>query len=42
MFRQEYLSSVVSVLTNNVKISDQTKADFAQLNLPGIHEKIGW
>ena len=41
MFSREYLSSVVSVLTNNVKISDQTKADFLQLNLPRIHEEIG-
>ena len=41
MFRREYLSSVVNVLTNSVKISDQTIADFAQLNLPQIHEKIG-
>ena len=40
MFRQEYQSSVVYVLTKNVKISDQTKADFLLLNLPGIHEKI--
>ena len=41
MFRREYLSSVVNVLTNSVKISDQTKADFLQLNLLWIHEKIG-
>ena len=41
MLRLEYLSSVVNVLTYTVKISDQTKADFAQLNLPQIHEKIG-
>ena len=34
MFRREYLSSVVNVLTNSIKISDQTKADFLQLNLP--------
>ena len=40
MFRREYLSSVVNVLTNSGKISDQTKADFAQLNLPRIHEKL--
>ena len=40
MCRQEYLSSVVNVLTNTVKISEHTKADFAQLNLPQIHEKI--
>ena len=42
MFRRQYLSSVVNVLTNNVKISDQTKADFVQLNLPRIHEKRGY
>ena len=41
MCRREYLSSVVNVLTNSVKISEQTKADFAQLNLPQIHGKIG-
>ena len=40
MFRREYLSSVVNVLTNSAKISDHTKAYFAQLNLPQIHEKI--
>ena len=40
MLRREYLSSVVNVLTNSVKISDQTKADFAPLNLTQIHEKI--
>ena len=41
MFRREYLSSVVNVLTNSVEISDQTIAYFVQLNLPQIHEKIG-
>ena len=41
MFGREYLSSVVNVLTNSLKISGQTKADFLQLNLHGIHEKIG-
>ena len=41
MFRRKYLSSVVNVLTNSVKILDQTKVDFAQLNLRRIHEKIG-
>ena len=41
MFRREYLSSVVNVLTNSVKISDPTIADFVQLNLPRIHDKIG-
>ena len=40
MFRREYLSSVVNVLTNSVKISDQTIAYFVQLNLAPIHEKI--
>ena len=40
LFRREYLSSVVNVLKNSVKISDQTKAHFVQLNLPRIHEKI--
>ena len=41
MFRREYLSSVVNVLKNSVKISDQTEADFVLLNLPQIHEQIG-
>ena len=41
MFRPEYMSSVVNVLRNSVKISDQTKADFLQLNLTQIHEKTG-
>ena len=41
MFLREYLSSVVNVLTNSVTISDQTIADFGQLNLRRIHEKIG-
>ena len=41
MFQPEYMSSVVKVLRNSVKISDQTKADFARLNLPRIHEKKG-
>ena len=41
MFQLEYMSSAVNMLTNSVKISDQTKADFAQLNLPRIDEKIG-
>ena len=41
MFRREFLSSVVNVLTNSVKISDPTIEDFVQLNLPRIHEKIG-
>ena len=37
MFRREYLSSVVNVLKNSVKISNLTKADFDQLNIPRIH-----
>ena len=41
MFRREYLSSVVNVLTKSLKMSDQTKADIFELNLPRIHEKIG-
>ena len=41
MFRREYLSSVVNVLTNSVKISDETIADFVQLHLLRIDEKIG-
>ena len=41
MFRREYLSSEVNVLTNSVKISDQTKVDFGTLNLPQIDEKVG-
>ena len=41
MFRQEYMSSVVNVLTKSVKILDPTIADFVQLNLPLIPEKIG-
>ena len=40
MFQLEYMSSVVNMLTNSVKISDQTKADFVQLNLARIDEKI--
>ena len=41
MFQREYLPSVVNVLTNSVKVLDQTKADFFQHNLQGLHEKIG-
>ena len=41
MVQPEYMSSVVNVLTNSVKISDQTKADFVQHNLTQIREKIG-
>ena len=38
--RREYLSSGVNVLTNSLKISDMTKADFFQLNLSQIRGKI--
>ena len=41
IIRREYLSSLVNVLTDSVKISDQTIADFVQLSLPPINEKIG-
>ena len=41
ILRLEYLSSGVNVLTNNLKISDVTKADFLQLNLSQIHRKRG-
>ena len=34
MFRREYLSSVVNVLTDSVKISDPAIADFVQLIYP--------
>ena len=39
ILRQEYLSSAVSVLVNSLKIYDQNKAVFVQLNLPEIHAK---
>ena len=35
--RQEYLSSALNVVANNLKIYDQSKAVFFQLNLQGIH-----
>ena len=41
MFGGEYLSSVVNVLTKSLKMSDQTKSDFFQLNLPRTHKKVG-
>ena len=37
ILRQEYLSSAVNVLGNSLKIYDQGKAVFFQLNLPEIH-----
>ena len=41
ILRHEYLSSAVSVLANSLKIYDQNKAVFFQLNLPEIHAKNG-
>ena len=41
VLRQEYLSSEVNVLASSLKIYDQIKAVFFQLNLPEIHgEKV--
>ena len=39
VLRQEYMSSEVNVLANSLKIYDQSKAVFFQLNLPEIHGK---
>ena len=39
--RQEYLSSAVSVLANSLKIYDQSKVVFFELNLPEFHEEKG-
>ena len=39
--RQEYLTTAVNVLANSLKIYDQNKSDFFQLNLPGFHGKKG-
>ena len=39
--RQEFFSSAVNVLANSLKISDQSKAVFFQLNLPEIHGEKG-
>ena len=41
VLRQEYLSSAVNVLANSLKIYDQSKAVFFQLNLPEIHGEKG-
>ena len=38
---REYLSSAVNVLANSLKIEDQNKSDFSQLDLPGIIGKKG-
>ena len=37
----EYTPSAVKVLENNLKISNQTKGDIFQLNVPPVHQKIG-
>ena len=38
--QREYLLSPVNVLTNSLKISDQTNADFFPLNISQIDGKI--
>ena len=37
----EYLLSAVNVLTNSLKISNQTNADFFQLNISQMHGEMG-
>ena len=37
--QREYFLSAVNVLTNSLKISDQTNADFFQLNISQMHGK---
>ena len=39
--RHKYLSSAVNVLANSLKIYDQSKAVFFQLNLSEIHGEKG-
>ena len=39
--QREQLLWAVNVLTNSVKISDQTNVDFLQLNISQMHGKIG-
>ena len=41
ILRQKYLSSAVNVLAKSLKIFDQSKAVFFQLNLPEIQMKKG-
>ena len=41
ILQQEYLSSVVNVLANSLKIYDHSKAVFFQLKLPEIHGQKG-
>ena len=38
----EYFLSAVNMLTNSLKISDQTNANFFQLNISQMHGKIGY
>ena len=38
--QREYFLSAVNVLTNSLKISDQTNADFSQLNISQMHGAI--
>ena len=40
--QREYLLWAVNVLTNSVNISDQTNADFFQLNISQMHGKIAY
>ena len=42
ILRQEYLSSEVNVLANSLKIYDQSKSVFFQLNLTEINEEKGY
>ena len=39
--QRQYLLWAVNVLTNSLKISDQTDADFFQLNISQMQGKIG-
>ena len=39
--QREYMLSAVNVLTNSLKISYQTNADFFQLNISQMHRKMG-
>ena len=39
--QREYLLLELKVLTNSVKISDHTNADFFQLNIYQMQRKIG-
>ena len=41
ILQREYLLSAVNVLTNSLKISDQTNADIFQPNISQMHRKIG-